>query len=344
MEEGKRVVIVLPGGLHGGLDEVGQEVEVALEAEVGDVLVADVVAEPVGAILQLLGVARDEACGGLEQLVEPFEVGVGEAAAERLDDGDNRFGVLLEDGELGVEAADAASQARHVGETGVVAVGVEDDDRVVLGRQLLDDAAGSPALAGAGHGEDGQVAGDDGVAVDQDVDVGAVGEGADVEGAAGSLAEVADDDPADVGGGGLEGGGGGLGRVAEVVELAAEAVAAPLGAEDLADRGHHLPAEGKDRVEGVGPGGGELVAGLGGEEGVDPLNPLHLGPDADRLRGAGGGIAEEGVDGDDVLLADRLVGDGDPKLAAGALAHERADVLVLGQVEGGGLGHGRVAP
>ena len=169
---------------------------------------------------------------------------------------------------------------------------------------------------------------DDRVAVDQHRHVGAIRERADGERAALALVEPPEHHARQVGGVGPVGARRRLGRVAELAQPAARPAGQRLGPQHAADRRHHLPAEREDRVERVGRARRQLVPRLGREERVQPLEALHLRPDANSPAVAPGRAAEARVGRDDILLAHRLAGDRQAELAAGALADDRADVAV----------------
>ncbi len=262
----------------------------------------------------------------MKQRVESLPVGFCELPAERLHHRDDRFRILLEHRELGVIATDLAPKSGNVGQAGVVAMRVEDDDRVVFGRKFLDDAAGGPTLAGSGHGEDCKVAADDGVTIDLDIDIGPVREPGDVEGTPLLLIQVTQHDPPDIGGLGSIRRGGRSCRIADLVQLAAAAPPYRLGAQDMTDGGHHLAAERKHGVEGVGLGGCQFVSSLDRKERVDTLDPGHLRPNPQFLRRAVIVVKADGsVDRNQVLFPDRLMIDRQPEFTAGALANERAN-------------------
>src|SRR5688500_3199173 len=95
---------------------------------------------------------------------------------QRFDNGENFIRLLFKYWELGVIALYLLFQRRYVAQSGVIPVRVEDDDRVVLFRELLDNAPRGPSLPTAGHGKDCQVAHDNRASVDFYVNVLAVGQ------------------------------------------------------------------------------------------------------------------------------------------------------------------------
>src|SRR5215211_1659936 len=103
-------------------------------------------------------------------------MGLGERPSKRLDNRHDRFGILLEDGELGVVPTHLAAEGWNVGQAGVIPVWIENNDGVMLGGKLLNYPASCPALAGTSHGEDRQMACHNRVAVNFDIDLGSVGE------------------------------------------------------------------------------------------------------------------------------------------------------------------------
>ena len=97
-------------------------------------------------------------------------------------------------------AAHFLAQMRHFRKTCVVAMRVEDNDGPPFLGELLDDAASRPSLSGSCHRENCEVSCHDGVAVDRDVNVCAVGQMRQVQRAMPPIgsSEVSNDDTGNV--------------------------------------------------------------------------------------------------------------------------------------------------
>ncbi len=84
-------VLTLPRFSY-GLDEVGEEVEVRPQTVACELLLAQILAQPLGPRPQLLGRAAEEGIRALEQIIEEAAMGIGQLPAERLHDAHDGLG------------------------------------------------------------------------------------------------------------------------------------------------------------------------------------------------------------------------------------------------------------
>src|SRR5262249_49798587 len=182
----------------GCFGEVAEKVGFRSNVVQRDVRTVQGIDEPLLLFVHLTLRTHQELLGKLEQSVEKWPLSVTEFRPEYVHYRRDRISILLEHRKRGVERPHATAQPGHLGQPGVIPMWVENDDRIVLACNLLDDPAGRPALSRPGHRQNCQVAGHDVVSIHEDVDIGSIAEVREVDGPLRVLLQIPDDYSGDI--------------------------------------------------------------------------------------------------------------------------------------------------